>query len=339
MNLRKKFRTLLASFLLIEIFLVYAQPVNAQNTNSSTTTVAGGAEQSIKDLLCTPTDTSQSGVTTTSKEQFAYTTYSVSSNAAGDDLYNCINRIYRFAIAFSSIAAVFMIVIAGYLYMASDGSEESVTKAKEILVSSITALVILFITFILLREINPELVKFKIIQPPSVTGGVPGSTGNFNPSGGGPTGRSFGNGKCVPITNNGSPASVANLKGTCFGSVAEQASSIANGESNGNPNLPVGVGACGSGSARCADGSIPVWGLYQINITVHKVGGLNCPAAFSSGFSCSKRNCRVVNQDLYNQCVAAAKNPKANIDAACEVKAKQGWNAWVFYQNNCKGKF
>jgi hypothetical protein len=52
--------------------------------------------------------------------------------------------------------------------MSSDGNQESVDKAKSILVSSITAIVILATGYILLKFLNPDLIKFQPIQPPSV---------------------------------------------------------------------------------------------------------------------------------------------------------------------------
>ena len=90
------------------------------------------------------------------------------TNQASNDLYNCINRIYRFAIILASVVAVFFIVIGGYVYMSAEGNQESVDKAKSILVSSITALVILMGGYVLLKALNPDLIKFKQIQPTSV---------------------------------------------------------------------------------------------------------------------------------------------------------------------------
>jgi hypothetical protein len=89
-------------------------------------------------------------------------------NTGSGDLYRCINRLYRFAIIFASSIAVMFIVIAGYLYMSAEGNQEAVDKAKAILTSCVASLVILFVGYILLRAINPELIEFKSIQPPSV---------------------------------------------------------------------------------------------------------------------------------------------------------------------------
>lgn len=315
MTRKSVFKVLILITLLAEVFLGFASPVLAQTTQTVQT---GGAESSIKELLCAPTDASGN------------------TNAASDDLYNCINKLYKFAIAFSSVGAVFMIVVAGYLYMASDGNEENVRKAKDILISSITALVILLVTFILLREINPELVKFKIIQPPSITA-IPGSSGTV---GGGVlargSGRSVGTGRCEPLTSG--PASVANLQNTCFASKAEQASSVANGESGGNPGTK-------SGSDVCLDGNSGSWGLFQINLTVHTIAGLNCPSAFEGKIAKSTKvgknlyNCRVTNPDLYQRCVNAAKDAATNITKACEIQRTGSWTQWGFYQTACTSKF
>jgi hypothetical protein len=111
-----------------------------------------GPEAQIKQFLCTPSDAS------TSKDK------------ASNDLYNCINRIYRFALVTASFFAVFMIVLAGWVYMSAEGNEESVTKAKDILVTSIASIVILSSGYVLLKFINPDLIQFQPIQPPSVVG-------------------------------------------------------------------------------------------------------------------------------------------------------------------------
>jgi hypothetical protein len=111
-----------------------------------------GPEAQIKQFLCTPSDAS------TNKDK------------ASNDLYNCINRIYRFALVTASFFAVFMIVLAGWVYMSAEGNEESVTKAKDMLVTSIASIVILSSGYVLLKFINPDLIQFQPIQPPSVVG-------------------------------------------------------------------------------------------------------------------------------------------------------------------------
>jgi hypothetical protein len=93
----------------------------------------------------------------------------VAVNSASDnDLANCINKGYRFALAFGAVAAVFFVVIAGYMYMV--GGEKGKHEAKEILTSIIVGFLIMLSSYVLLRQINPTLVQFRTIQPPRITG-------------------------------------------------------------------------------------------------------------------------------------------------------------------------
>lgn len=154
---------------LFGIFFFTASFVSAQQTVSPTPTYSG-AEATIKQYLCTP-NTQNTGT------GFSMTTgNSGQTNTASNDLYNCINRMYRFAIAAGSALAVFFIVIAGYVYMSADGDGEAVSKAKGILASSLASLVILFAGYILLRALNPDLIQFQNVQPPSVNLGTTGFT-------------------------------------------------------------------------------------------------------------------------------------------------------------------
>lgn len=146
----KKIKLAISAYFLLSLFLVYNQPVALAQTAAATG--PGPVEQSIRDLLCTPTEPVAN-----------------QPSAAAGDLSKCINKLYKLAIAISAVVAVFFLVVAGYLYMASDGSQESVTKAKEILISTLTGLVILMISFLLLKQINPDLVKFASIQSTAVT--------------------------------------------------------------------------------------------------------------------------------------------------------------------------
>jgi hypothetical protein len=137
----------------------------AQNTTSGSadyTTAGVGAQ--IKQYLCAPSDPDPKQTSFTGSQ----VEYSANNNKASGDLYNCINRLYRFAIVTAAVVGVFFIVIAGYLYIGAGGNQESVDKAKSILASTVTSLVILFAGYILLKALNPDLIKFRPIQPPSV---------------------------------------------------------------------------------------------------------------------------------------------------------------------------
>lgn len=158
-------KSFLLTFSLIYMFTAWANLAFAQNSGYDYTK-AGVGEQ-IKQYLCAPTQQTPTNSASSTASSF-------NNNAASSDLYNCINRLYKFAIVLASVIGVFFIVISGYLYMSAEGSQEAVDKAKSILVSTITSLVILFGGYVLLKALNPDLVQFRSIQPPSVV--VPTTT-------------------------------------------------------------------------------------------------------------------------------------------------------------------
>jgi len=87
------------------------------------------------------------------------------------------------------MVGILFIVISGYLWMSSGGNQESVDTAKSMFQSSITAMVILFAGYILLKAINPDLLQFQSIQPPNIV--LPDQ----------PTGSGFGAGSGATTSN------------------------------------------------------------------------------------------------------------------------------------------
>jgi len=166
----------LLAFLLLEMFFSYA-PAFAQTTNTIPDYSTAGVSTQIEKYLCSPNST--------------YGQNTVNQNISptnSNPLFLCINQLYKFAIVIASVVGVFFIVIAGYIYMSAEGNNESVEKAKSILTSTITAIVILLAGYVLLRALNPDLVQFQSIQPQNVTltpnapltttGGTGGGTSN-----------------------------------------------------------------------------------------------------------------------------------------------------------------
>ncbi len=145
MNKRQKIKTFFIILIATQLLLAHINLAYAQNSPSVTNPpVYSGVSSQIEQYLCAPT------------------------NTVGTDLFTCINKLYRFAIAAGSVVAILFIVIAGYRYMASDGNQETIDNAKSMFISSITAMVILFGGYVLLRALNPDLLRFQSIQPPSV---------------------------------------------------------------------------------------------------------------------------------------------------------------------------
>ena len=81
------------------------------------------------------------------------------------DLFNCINQLYKYALVICSIAAIIMIMIGGYMYIFSGGSEKKVGTAKSFISSSLIGIAVLLVGFVLLRQINPSLLTIKNISP------------------------------------------------------------------------------------------------------------------------------------------------------------------------------
>ena len=153
--------------LLLELFFSYS-PAYAQ---TSATQPYTGVDTQISKYLCTPGS---------------------SSSVQNMDLYACINKLYQFSIISACVIGVFFLVIAGYVYMGSEGNQESVDKAKNILQSTVASLVILFAGYLLLKTLNPDLVEFHSIQPPPsptlTQPAIPPTTIIPTPGTGGPTG-------------------------------------------------------------------------------------------------------------------------------------------------------
>lgn len=126
--------------------LIFVNPALAlaQNTNKIDVPKYEGVENSLTEFLCTPNPASN-----------------------GQDLVQCINKGYRFGVAFGGIALVFFLVFAGYMYMT--GGETGKTKAKGILQNALVGIALLLGSYVLLRFINPNLVIIRPIQTPVFT--------------------------------------------------------------------------------------------------------------------------------------------------------------------------
>ncbi len=223
-----------------------------------------------------------------------------------------LKQIVNFGFAAIGIMAMFMLMIGAYQYLMAAGNIAKEESAKTTISSAFSGLILGLVAFLLLRTINPDLVSFNLA---TLQGGLTGQSGTSSTATTGGN-QGTGSGKCEPVASG--PCAEANLQSTCLGSSARQASSICNKESGG------GSGAL-SGTDRCQTGESFSVGLFQINLTVHNVGGLNCPSAFSA----QNKSCAVTNQALYNRCVQAAQDPATNISAACAVGNNgSNWKPW-----------
>lgn len=168
--LRTRFKKFFYALLLLELVFSYTPAAYAQTADYDYSKSGIGAQ--IEKYLCAPSPVDKSQTELHLDSQNNTITFNQQAAAAknqnSQDLFNCINKLYKFAIIIAAVLGVFFIVIAGYVYMSADGNQEAVDKAKSIFTSTLTSLVILFAGYILLKAINPDLVQFKSIQPPSV---------------------------------------------------------------------------------------------------------------------------------------------------------------------------
>jgi len=81
--------------------------------------------------------------------------------AGSDNLGICIVSIYRWALGLGVLLALTMIIFSGYYYMTAGGDAQKVQSAKDIFANAFIGLIILFSAVLILRTINPDLVKFK----------------------------------------------------------------------------------------------------------------------------------------------------------------------------------
>lgn len=142
MNIFQKiFSLILFGLILLSPSVVFAQSESKTNFDVPE---YQGVDSSLTSFLCTPSDPPN-----------------------GKDLETCINKGYRFGIAFGAISLVFFLVFAGYMYIT--GGEVGKEKGKSILKNALVGISLLLGSYLILSFINPSLVLFKPIQPPIFT--------------------------------------------------------------------------------------------------------------------------------------------------------------------------
>jgi hypothetical protein len=230
----------------------------------------------------------------------------VVSNTNNNPCTSVIN-FYWFAIFISGILAFGAIVYGGIKYQLAAGNPGGQSEGKKWITGALEGLLLLFSAYLILKIINPNLIK---CQLPELS---PLEKQDINLSGSG-----FGPGsECQPPSYG--PCSTSSLVaygGSCF-SDPDLAAGVCSVESGGKQDE-----MSGTDKAYDVDGStlVPVSiGLFQINISANPIGGLNCPSAFNHPFTTPRNPPTILNRDLYNQCVAAAKNMKTNIQEACNL--------------------
>ncbi|MFH1838173.1 MAG: pilin [Candidatus Kuenenbacteria bacterium] len=236
---------------------------------------------------------------------------------SGNLIAQYISAIFEFFVAIAAILAVVMIMIAGIMWMFASGSSEKIGEARKMIGNAVMGLILALSTYTILNLINPNLVILKNINLISIERKELEYHGQKYKIDGT---------QCEPLTSG--PCSVKELSKTCFNNfgveIVRQAAGICKIESGGR-SIPSTTDKCESENKRVVS-----FGLFQINISAHKINGLNCPSAFNHPFEAKRKDCYVLagKTELYNQCRDATLNNTININKACEIYASSKWKPW-----------
>ena len=241
------------------------------------------------------------------------------------DLPKMILAIYKFGIWTIGIAGLFMITVGGIMYAGSAGNTSTATNAKGIITDALIGIAAAMLAYLFLYVINPDLtnlnINFTAVNVDYKEGTAMGISGGVSNS------KAYGDGSCSPVTTGS--CKVTDMA-VSFGALASQASGVCSKESGGRADTLSGTDFCAGNNTH---DPVSV-GLFQINLSVHKIGGLDCPSVFNIPLTAKVVHnptlCWVLpdKRALYNQCVTAAKIPANNIAAAKILYDKAKWKPW-----------
>ncbi len=254
-----------------------------------------------------------------------------------DVINNLISFLITIAVVF---VAPIMIAYAGFLLVVNPFNPGAQSTARKILLNIVIGIVVALAGWLIVDAVmavlyHPSDSTWGTWSSLITSGGInpcliqEGSLGQFK-EGSGYVGSITGSTPTTPVTTTGGgggagsctvptsgPCSPSNL--SAFGNASSQAAEICTAESGGVTDKASAT------DKMSYDGRVFSWGLFQINLTVHSMAGLNCPSAFSG----TDYGARVINESLYAQCVAAAEIASNNIaEAVATYNSSWNWSAW-----------
>jgi hypothetical protein len=124
--------------------------------------IAAAAEDLPKSLLFTPQiNIPNSDIEGTVK---VGTYNSKTEKMSSDLLGKYIQALYNYGLAIAGILAAIVLMGGGVLWLTSSGEASKITQAKDLIIGSITGMVILFCSWIILNTVNPDLLKLKTLE-------------------------------------------------------------------------------------------------------------------------------------------------------------------------------
>ena len=89
-----------------------------------------------------------------------------------------ISAIYRYAVSIVGLLATVVMMFAGMLWITAAGNTEQISKAKSYISAALTGLVLTLTSWVILYQVNPDLIKFTSIKIVPVEKHTPESTTN-----------------------------------------------------------------------------------------------------------------------------------------------------------------
>lgn len=80
------------------------------------------------------------------------------------NLSDMLNQIFQLAIILGGVLAMLRIAYGGWLYMGREDMWSSKTHAKEVFRDAIIGLLLLLAIWLILNQINPDILKLQILQ-------------------------------------------------------------------------------------------------------------------------------------------------------------------------------
>jgi hypothetical protein len=80
------------------------------------------------------------------------------------DLSGMLNSVFQLSIALGGVLAMLRIAYGGYLYMGREDMWSTKQHAKEVFRDAIIGLLILLAIWIILNQINPDILKLQMLQ-------------------------------------------------------------------------------------------------------------------------------------------------------------------------------